>query len=193
MLVVSGFHLAIVAACFFWIARRLRLPRLPATLITIAASFAYALFTGFATPVQRSLWMVTLYLLARLVYRERSPLNTIGFAALCLLAVSPRSLFDASLQMTLLAVVAIAGIAAPLLAKTIHPYLLADARSAHHRHRRQAGPAPCAVPRHPAHVRNAPAARAVAAHCLARFSMVRFGSLFDAPNCSSFPASSNSP
>jgi competence protein ComEC len=73
MLVVSGFHLAIVAGCIFWIARRLRLPRVPATLLTIAASFAYALFTGFATPVQRSLWMVTLYLLGRLLYRERSP------------------------------------------------------------------------------------------------------------------------
>ena len=125
MLVVSGFHLAIVSACIFWLARRLRLPRIPATLITIAASFAYALFTGFATPVQRSLWMVTLYLLGRLIYRERSPLNTIGFAALCLLAVSPRSLFDSSLQMTLLAVIAIAGVAVPLLKSTVHPYVVA--------------------------------------------------------------------
>jgi competence protein ComEC len=125
MLVVSGFHLAIVAACIFWITRRLRIPRVPATILTIAASFAYALFTGFATPVQRSLWMVTLYLLGRLVYRERNPLNTIGFAALCLLVVSPRSLFDSSLQMTLLAVIAIAGVAAPLLQGTIHPYATA--------------------------------------------------------------------
>ncbi|MGA2674305.1 MAG: DNA internalization-related competence protein ComEC/Rec2 [Terracidiphilus sp.] len=125
MLVVSGFHLAIVAGCIFWLARRLRLPRVPATLLTILASFGYALFTGFATPVQRSLWMVTLYLIGRLLYRERSPLNTIGFASLCLLAASPRSLFDASLQMTLLAVIAIAGVAAPLLQSTIHPYLTA--------------------------------------------------------------------
>jgi competence protein ComEC len=125
MLVVSGFHLAIVAAFLFWIARRLHLPRVPATLLTILVSFAYALFTGFATPVQRSLWMVALYLIGSLLYRDRSPLNTIGFAALCLLAVSPRSLFDASLQMTLLAVVSIAGVAAPLLQGTILPYLKA--------------------------------------------------------------------
>jgi len=125
MLVVSGFHLAIVAGCIFWLARRLRLPRVPATLFTLFASFAYALFTGFATPVQRSLWMVALYLIGRIFYRDRSPLNTIGFAALCLLAVSPRSLLDASMQMTLLAVIAIAGIAAPLLQNTIHPYLTA--------------------------------------------------------------------
>ncbi|MGA2887998.1 MAG: ComEC/Rec2 family competence protein [Terracidiphilus sp.] len=125
MLVVSGFHLAIVAGCLFWVAKRLKLPRVPATLVTILASFAYALFTGFATPVERSLFMVTLYLLGRLLYRERSVMNTIGFAALCLLAINPHSLFDASFQMTLLAVVAIGGVAAPLLQSTVHPYLTA--------------------------------------------------------------------
>jgi competence protein ComEC len=125
MLVVSGFHLAIMAACMFWLAKRLRLPRVPATLLTIIASFAYALFTGFAIPVQRSLWMVTLYLVGRLIYRERSPVNTIGFAALCLLVASPRSLFDSGFQMTLLAVVSIGGIATPLLQSTLHPYLAA--------------------------------------------------------------------
>jgi competence protein ComEC len=52
MLVVSGLHLGIVAGCFLWAARRLRLPHVPATLITIAASFGYAMFTGFATPVK---------------------------------------------------------------------------------------------------------------------------------------------
>ncbi|MGB6973436.1 MAG: ComEC/Rec2 family competence protein [Terracidiphilus sp.] len=125
MLVVSGLHLAIVAGFFFWLARLVRLSRIPATLLTMACTSAYAVFTGFATPVQRSLWMILLYLLARLVYRERNALNTIGFAALCLLVVDPRSLFDASLQMTILAVVSIAGIAVPLLASTVQPYLTA--------------------------------------------------------------------
>ena len=125
MLVVSGLHLGIVAACIFWASRRLRLPQLPATLITIGASFAYALFTGFATPVQRSLWMITLYLVGRLIYRERNVLNTIGFASLCLIAISPRSLFESSLQMTVLAVVSIGGVAVPLLEKTLHPYVKA--------------------------------------------------------------------
>lgn len=125
MLVVSGLHLGIVAGCIFWISRRLRMPQVPATLLTIAISFGYALFTGFATPVQRSLWMVTLYLLGRLLYRERNALNTIGFASLCLLVISPRSLFESSLQMTLLAVVSIGGVAVPLLEKTVHPYLAA--------------------------------------------------------------------
>ncbi len=125
MLVVSGLHLGIVAACLLWISRQLRLPQVPATLLTISASFVYALFTGFATPVQRSLLMVILYLLGRLVYRERSGLNAVGFASLCLLAMSPRSLFESGLQMTLLAVIAISGVAVPVLQDTVHPCLTA--------------------------------------------------------------------
>lgn len=125
MLVVSGLHLAIVAGIIMLLARKFRIPRVPATLLTIGASLAYALFTGFAAPVQRSLWMVSLYLIGRLFYRDRNPLNLIGFAALCLLVASPRSLLEASFQMTLLAVVAIAGVAAPLLEVGIHPYLSA--------------------------------------------------------------------
>ncbi len=125
LLVVSGFHLALLAGGVFWMARRLRVPQVPATLLTFVASVGYALFTGFGVPVQRSLWVVSIYLLGRIFYRDRSPLNSIGFAALCLLVASPRSLFDASLQMTLLAVIAIAGIAAPMLRNTVHPYLRA--------------------------------------------------------------------
>jgi competence protein ComEC len=120
LIVVSGLHLAILAGCVFSLSRRLRIPRLPATVLTVAVSLAYALFTGFAIPIQRSFWMITLYLLGRLLYRNRSPLNVIGFATLCLAAASPRSIFDASLQLTLLAVAAIAGIAIPLLEHTLH-------------------------------------------------------------------------
>ena len=125
LLVVSGLHLAIFAGLIFWLAQKIRLPKLWATLTTIAAALAYAVFTGFGQPVQRSFWMVTLYLLARLLWRERSALNAIGFAALCLLAANPPSLFDAGFQMTLLSVIAIAGIAMPLAEGTFAPYLRA--------------------------------------------------------------------
>jgi competence protein ComEC len=122
MLVVSGLHLGLVAGFVLWLTRRLRVPRIPATILTIGVACAYALFTGFAMPVQRSLWMVSLYLIGRLLFRQRSELNTIGFAALVMLVVDPRSLFEASFQMTLLAVVAIGGIALPILRATIEPY-----------------------------------------------------------------------
>jgi len=120
LIVVSGLHLAILAGGVFALARRLRLPRIAATALTLAIALAYALFTGFAIPAQRSFWMIALYLIGRLLYRNRSPLNVIGFATLCLAAASPRSIFDASLQMTVLSVAAIAGIAIPLLENTLH-------------------------------------------------------------------------
>ncbi len=125
LLVVSGLHLAIFAGLVFWLAQRMRLSRLWASLATISLALAYAVFTGFGQPVQRSFWMVALYLFARLLWRERAPLNAIGFAALCLLAANPPSLFDAGFQMTLLSVIAIAGIAVPLAEGTFAPYLRA--------------------------------------------------------------------
>jgi competence protein ComEC len=115
LIVVSGLHLAILAAAVFALARRLRLHRYAATALTLAMTLAYALFTGWAVPAQRGFWMIALYLAGRLLYRNRSPLNVLGFAMLALAAASPRSIFDASLQMTVLAVASIAGIALPLL------------------------------------------------------------------------------
>src|SRR6202789_1368563 len=123
LLVVSGMHLAIFAACIFGLAGWLRLPRAWSTAVTIVCSFGYALLAGFGEPVQRSFWMVTLYLLARLLFQKRNSLNAIGFAALCLLALDPRSLTGASFQMTLLSVLIVAGVAVPVAEHTFGPYL----------------------------------------------------------------------
>ncbi len=125
LLVVSGMHLAIFAGVVFWVARRLRLPRGWAMLVTAGLALGYALFTGFGQPVQRAFWMVTLYLAGRLLWRERRPLNAVGFAALVLLAADPAALADAGLQMTLLSVLAVAGIAVPVASRTFGPHLKA--------------------------------------------------------------------
>lgn len=123
LLVVSGMHLAIFAGLVFFAADKLRVPRAWATAATILLSLGYALFTGFGQPVQRSFWMVTLYLAGRLLWRERSALNAAGFAALVLMAANPRALLEASFQMTLLTVIAIAGVAAPLMERSFGPLL----------------------------------------------------------------------
>jgi competence protein ComEC len=125
LLVVSGLHLGIFAAFIFAIGRRLCIGRVPLTAITLALSFAYALITGFGQPVQRAFAMVALYLIGRLIYRDRSRLNSLGFAALCLLIFNPHALYDAGLQMTLLTVVAVAGIAIPVMERTSAPFLVA--------------------------------------------------------------------
>jgi competence protein ComEC len=62
--------------------------------------------------------MCALYMLVRLLYRERNPLNAIGAAALVVLVITPKALFDAGFQMTFLAVLAIAGLAVPVIERS---------------------------------------------------------------------------
>jgi competence protein ComEC len=122
LFVVSGMHVALLAGFVFWIARRLRLRNWLATLLTLALTYAYALLTGFGVPVQRALLMTAVFLVARLLSRQRNVLNALGAAALAVLLWSPRALFEASFQMTFLAIVAIAGIAMPLGERSFLPY-----------------------------------------------------------------------
>ncbi len=125
LVVVSGLHLAIMAGLLLPLLERVLPSRLFATLATIAVTGLFAAYTGFAIPVQRSFWMILLYLLARLLYRDRLSLNLIGFAALCLMAAQPAAILNASLQMTLLAVLAAAAVAAPLFEIGLQPFLMA--------------------------------------------------------------------
>jgi competence protein ComEC len=128
LFVVSGMHVGLLAGLVFWLARRLRLTDLLATLLTIALTFGYALLTGFGAPVQRALFMTTVFLLARVLTRDRNVLNALGAAAMTVLALSPNALFEASFQMTFLAIIAIGGIAIPLGERSFLPY----ARAADH-------------------------------------------------------------
>ena len=122
LFVVSGMHVALLAGVVFWITRRLRLQDWLATLLTLTATTGYALLTGFGAPVQRALFMTAIFLIARLVSRDQSILNALGAAALGVLILSPKSLFEASFQMTFLAIVAIGGIAIPLAERNFLPY-----------------------------------------------------------------------
>jgi competence protein ComEC len=131
LFVVSGMHIALLAGLVFWIARRLRLRNWLATILTLAITYSYALLTGFGVPVQRALLMTAVFLLARLLSRQCNSLNALGAAALTVLVWSPRALFEASFQMTFLAIVAIAGIAIPLGDRSFLPYARA-ARNLRH-------------------------------------------------------------
>ena len=114
LFVVSGMHVALVAGGLFWLGRRLRWPAWLATVVTLLVTTGYALVTGFGVPVQRALWMTAVFLVARLLSRENSIANAVGAAALAVLVWAPAALFEASFQMTFLAMVAIVGIASPL-------------------------------------------------------------------------------
>ncbi|MGH9671311.1 MAG: ComEC/Rec2 family competence protein [Terriglobales bacterium] len=122
ILVVSGMNVGILAFVVFWVLRRLRVSEMWAMAATLALAAAYAYLTEGGIPILRATLMLGLYLGARLVYRERAPLNAVGGAALVLLALDPSALFDSGFQLTFLAVIAIAGIGIPLLERTSEPY-----------------------------------------------------------------------
>lgn len=128
LFVVSGMHVALLAGLVYWVFQHLRLRRWLATSATLILMTLYALLTGFGAPVQRALFMTAVFLLARLLSREGSVLNALGAAALAELVWSPSGLFEASFQMTFLAIVAIAGIAVPLGERTFLPHARASRR-----------------------------------------------------------------
>jgi len=114
LFVVSGLHIVLLSGAMFWLLRKARAPEGVAVIATIVLATGYALLTGFGVPVQRALCMTAAYLLARWMAREAGALNALGAAALVVLALDPRAMFEASFQMTFLVIVAIAGIAVPL-------------------------------------------------------------------------------
>jgi competence protein ComEC len=121
ILVISGLKVAVLALVIFWLLRRLRVGNFVASAIIILLTVGYALLTDVGAPVWRATLMLALYLSARLLYRRKSILNTIGAAALALLIVDPTALLGASFQLSFLCVLVIAGISAPILERTTQP------------------------------------------------------------------------
>ncbi len=122
ILVVSGMNVSILAFLVFWALRRLRVPEIAATLLTVASCAGYAFVTDVGAPVWRATLMCAIYLGTRLLYRHRAMTNGIGAAALGLLIFDPRQLFSASFQMTFLCVLIVAAVGIPMLERTSQLY-----------------------------------------------------------------------
>lgn len=122
ILVVSGFNVGILAFVVFWILRRLPMGEVAATILTLVLAAAYAYLTNAGPPVMRATLMLAIYLITRLLYRDRAALNAVSTAALALLVYDPESLFDPSFQLTFLSVLAIAGIVLPIVEITSGTY-----------------------------------------------------------------------
>ena len=134
VLIVSGMNVSILAFVVFWTLRRMRVSEVPATLMTVGFCVAYALLTEVGAPVWRATLMCAIYLLTRLLYRERAMVNAVGGAALAVLIFDPRQLFSASFQMTFLCVLIVAAISLPMLDRTsqLHKRALAHWGSANY-------------------------------------------------------------
>ena len=120
-LVISGAHVAVLAAFLLFLLRICFVPPTPANLLTVLASWLYALVTGWQAPVVRSAAGFSLFMIGRLFYRESRIMNLLAAVAIGFLVLDPEQIFDASFQLSFLAVGFIAAFVVPLVERTSGP------------------------------------------------------------------------
>jgi competence protein ComEC len=117
ILVISGSQFNIVAgilvATGIWLFGKRRYYYI---WLALAAIWIYALLTGLSPPVIRSAIMVSLFLCADLLGRQKSAMTAIGFAAAVMAAITPRILGDASFQLTFMSTIGMVFVAPRLQA-----------------------------------------------------------------------------
>lgn len=106
VLAVSGLHVGIM--CWFlyiiipvFLFGRLKWLR---ELIVLSIMWTYAIAIGMPVSITRSLIMFSVVAVCRIIGRESSVLNSLGVAAILMLASNPSALFDMSFQLSFLAV-----------------------------------------------------------------------------------------
>ena len=122
VLVISGLHVAVIALFVFWLLRRLRGNEWAATVVTVGVLVFYLLLVEDRPPIERAVWMVSLYLLARLFFRRVHLANPLALAALVVLFLHPPWLFESSLHLSFGAVLLIAFFGGPWIERTSTPY-----------------------------------------------------------------------
>ena len=117
VLSVSGLHVAALAVVVLWLLRAglVRVRRLSrrfdvrrvAAGVAVPALWSYVLFTGMQAPAVRSGLMLTVMLLAHVLWRQADALNSLALAACVLVVFDPASVLDLSLQLSFLAVLSL--------------------------------------------------------------------------------------
>ena len=123
VLAVSGLHVGIM--CWFlyllfpaFLFRRAEWLR---QLIVLGVLWSYAFAIGFPVSITRTLIMFSIVAVCRAIQREGSALNSLGIAAIIMLAVNPSALFDMSFQLSFSAVLFIVTVT-PILLEIYEPH-----------------------------------------------------------------------
>jgi competence protein ComEC len=122
LLVIAGLHVGLLALLVGLLLRPFPLSQSIQAGLVMGFLLAYASLVEQRAPTLRATLMISLYLLGRLLYRQRSALNAVGFAALILLFHRPAWLFESGFQLSFAAALLIAGLAVPILERSTEPY-----------------------------------------------------------------------
>jgi competence protein ComEC len=112
---VSGLHVALISTIGWMFLSVLGVKRTTALAILIPAVFAYAFITGWRPSAARAAIMVTVFMTATMVDRKSRLQNSLGTAALALLASDTHQLFTAGFQLSFGVLYAIALLNGPLV------------------------------------------------------------------------------
>jgi competence protein ComEC len=122
VLVVAGLHVGALAIFVVWMARKLRLSPIWTILFTLVVLGAYVAVVEQRPPVLRAVLMAAIVVAGRFFYRRLDALNSACVAALILLLARPTLALDSSFQLTFIAIGSIAGLALPILERSVQPY-----------------------------------------------------------------------
>ncbi|MBI3040916.1 MAG: DNA internalization-related competence protein ComEC/Rec2, partial [Chloroflexi bacterium] len=115
LLAISGLHLSIVAGILLslgiWLFGRKGYVYI---WLALGAIWLYALLTTMQPPVLRAAIMVSLFLAAELLGRQRSAIIALALAAAIMVGLNPRILWDAAFQMSFMAMAGLIFIFPPL-------------------------------------------------------------------------------
>lgn len=117
ILIISGLHISVIGIVVLWIMRRLTKSRWLQYLVPVAVVWDYAAAVGGESTIVRAALMFTAAGASFVLFRRSSSLNALGAAALLLLILRPSELLSPSFQLTFVAVLAIVGLAIPVLAR----------------------------------------------------------------------------
>ncbi|MFH1008098.1 MAG: DNA internalization-related competence protein ComEC/Rec2 [Candidatus Latescibacterota bacterium] len=120
VLAVSGLHVGVIAAVFFFVFQLLGFSSRGATAATIAALLVYAFVVDLQPSVVRAALMAGLILIGFAAERNADIGNVLGAAALAILLLWPQRLFDVGFQLSFAAVGSIVLLYTPIIG-VIHP------------------------------------------------------------------------
>jgi competence protein ComEC len=122
LLVIAGLHVGLLTLLVEYLLRGLGFRRVTRSFMLLGFLVVYAFLVEQRAATLRATLMIALYLLARILDREHSPLNAIGGVALVLLYLRPAWLFESGFQLSFTAALLIVGVAVPVLERTTEPY-----------------------------------------------------------------------
>ena len=133
ILAISGLHMAIIAGILLSVSVSLFGRQRPTYfVVTLCALWAYALLAGMSPSVMRAAIMVSLFLFAIYLGRQRSVMTALAFAAAVMVAINPQILWQVSFQLSFVAVTGIV-LLAPIFqgwgARTRAPNVVVDSFS----------------------------------------------------------------